>query len=80
MSRALPHAQVGDPRNAAALTSALLDIAAEVEAAELQIKQQVLAAARAGDCDRIVEIVEKWLVEPPVEVLSEALPSSRGAR
>jgi hypothetical protein len=67
-------------KQSGALARALLDTAAEVEAAEHQIKQEILTAARAGDCALIVEIVEKWLTEPPVEVLSNALPSSRGAR
>jgi hypothetical protein len=69
-----------DPGAFATFTSALIDVAAEVEATEHRLKQEILAAARAGDCDHVIEIVEKWLVEPPVEVLSKALPSSRGAR
>jgi hypothetical protein len=62
------------------LSSALVDIAAEVEAAEHQIKQEILTAARAGDIARIVELVEGWLARPPVEVLSKALPSSGSRR
>lgn len=55
------------------LPQTLLDIAAEVEAAEVQIKQQILDAARAGACDRVISLVEQWLTEPPAEVLSNAL-------
>jgi hypothetical protein len=66
--------------DSAPFARALLEVAAEVEAAELQIKQEVLGAARAGDCARIVEIVEALLTEPPVEVLSKTLPSSGSRR
>ena len=51
----------------------LLDIAAEVEADETRIKREVLEAARANDCDRVITIVEDWLAKPPAEVLSHAL-------
>ena len=62
------------------LPQALLDVAAEVEAAEAQIKQQILAAARAGDCDTVLTIVEKWLTTPPAEVLSHALQDANKTR
>ncbi len=55
------------------LPQTLLDIAAEVEADETRLKRHILDAARAGACDRVIEIVEKWLTSPPAEVLSHAL-------
>src|SRR5687768_5569006 len=50
-----------------------LDIAAEVEAAETALKQQILDAARAGDCAQVISIIERWMVEPPTAVVSHAL-------
>lgn len=55
------------------LPQVLLDIAAEVEAVEIRLKQQVLEAARAGDLAKVISITEKWLIEPPAEVLAHAL-------
>jgi len=51
----------------------LLDIAAEVEAVERRLKEQIIEAARAGDCDRVVAIAEQWLTKPPADVLAHAL-------
>ena len=51
----------------------LLDIAAEVEAIETRLKEQIIEAARAGDCDTVIAITEKWLTKPPAEVLAQAL-------
>lgn len=62
------------------LPQTLLDIAAEVESVEARLKQLILDAARAGDCDRVIEIVEKWLDRPPAEVLSHALLDAGGSR
>jgi hypothetical protein len=53
-----------------AYTKTVLDIAAEVEAAEMNIKNEILAAADAGDCARITDIVTRWLGTPPAEVLN----------
>jgi hypothetical protein len=52
-----------------AFSKTVLDIAAEVEAAEISIKREILAAAGAGDCARIRDIVQRWLDTPPTEVL-----------
>lgn len=57
----------------ARLPQVLLDIASEVEAVETRLKEQIIAAARAGDCDRVVALAEQWLTKPPAEVLSHAL-------
>ena len=59
-----------------ALARALLDIATEVEAAEQQLKEQILQAAADGECARVTTIVESWLTEPPTELLARTLPSS----
>lgn len=64
----------------AAFERALLDIAAEVEADETRIKREVLEAARANDCDRVITIVERWLTEPPAEVLAANLIDAGGSR
>ena len=55
------------------LPQVLLNIAAEVDADETRIKQEVLKAARAKDHDRVINIVEEWLAKPPAEVLSSNL-------
>ncbi len=55
------------------LPQTLLDIATEVEADEARIKQEILDAARAGDCGTVITIVEQWLTTPPAELLSHAL-------
>jgi hypothetical protein len=46
----------------------LIVIAEELNAADARIKEEILAAARSGDCDRVVQLVERWMVEPAVEV------------
>ena len=62
------------------LHQTLLAIAAEVEADETRLKQEILEAARASDCDRVITIVEKWLTTPPAEVLAHALQDANGSR
>lgn len=57
----------------ARLPQVLLDIAAEVEAVEARLKEQIIAAARAGDCALVIDIVQRWQTEPPAEVLAHAL-------
>jgi hypothetical protein len=47
----------------------VLDVAAQVEAAETLIKQAILDAAQAGDCGRIIDIVTRWQRLPAAEVL-----------
>ncbi len=53
----------------APFASAVFRVAAEVEAAEAEIKSAILAAARAGDCAAVIDIVERWQSGPAVEVL-----------
>jgi hypothetical protein len=55
------------------LPQVLLDLASEVEANEARLKRHILDAARAGDCDTVINIVEQWLTSPPAEVLADAL-------
>lgn len=57
------------PPDPTALARAILSAAAEVEAAEAAIKRAILDAARAGDCARIIAIVERWASRPACEVL-----------
>jgi len=59
------------------LPQTLLAIAAEVEADETQIKQQILKAARAGDYGTVIEIVQRWRGTPSVSVASRVLPCPR---
>ena len=49
---------------------AILAAAAEVEAAETRLKQEILAYARAGDCPAVIGIIERWLAGPPAEALA----------
>lgn len=55
------------------LPQTLLDIAAEVEADEAQIKQRMREAAERGDCAAVIELLDLWESKPPAEVLSHAL-------
>lgn len=48
----------------------ILRAAAEVEAAETAIKAEIVRAAHAGQCDRIVSIVTRWNTMPAAAVLS----------
>ena len=48
----------------------LLEVAAEIEAAESDIKKEILEAARRGDCARVIHIVSKWANGPAAEVLA----------
>jgi hypothetical protein len=50
------------------LAEKLLQIAAEVTDADTRIKQELLAAAQRRDCDRIEDILRRWLKEPAVEL------------
>lgn len=54
---------------------AVLDIAAEVEAAEARIKQAILDAARAGDCAMVSAIMLRWVSLPAAEVLPLPAPT-----
>lgn len=51
----------------------LLDVAHEVEADELRLKHAIRDAARAGDCNTVLALIEGWLTSPPAEVLAHAL-------
>ena len=56
------------PPDADLYARTLLAEATRVEAAEVVIKNEVLAAARTGDCARVIDIVSRWLKEPPVSL------------
>ena len=49
----------------------VLNIAAEVEAAENEIKNEILRAARVGDTAAVITIVTRWQTLPATEVLAE---------
>jgi hypothetical protein len=51
------------------LARAVLDAAAEVEAAEAAIKDAVVKAMDSQDMDRMVRIIRRWCTLPPTEVL-----------
>lgn len=55
------------------LARSLLDLAAEVEAAERSIKAALLAAIKAGDSAAAERIITRWLTLPPAEVLEKRL-------
>lgn len=65
----LPGAAAGQD---ALLARSVLALAAQVEAAELDIKRAILAAARTGDSARVELIVSRWLTLPAAQVLSES--------
>ncbi len=69
--RALPQSP-NAPDDSGAYARAVLDIAAEVEAAETRIKAEILKAAAAGDCPRVTDIVTRWMNGPATEVLGDA--------
>lgn len=48
---------------------AVLDIAAEVERDEANIKAAILDAANAGDSAQVVEIMARWSTLPASQVL-----------
>ncbi len=52
-----------------AFARAVLDAATQVDAAETRIKDALLAAARSGDMNRVITIVERWQRLPAAEVL-----------
>lgn len=64
------------PPDADLFARTLVAEATRVEAAELVIKNEVLAAARKGDCDRVMDIVSRWLSEPPVALAATLIDAS----
>lgn len=50
-----------------AFARVLLSAAAEVEAAERQIREDIADAAIKGDCARVLEVFERWTKLPTVE-------------
>lgn len=65
-----------DPPATDVFARTLLDEATRVEAAEVLIKNEVLAAARRGDCGRVADIVSRWLTEPPVDVAAALIDAT----
>lgn len=67
----LPHRQQRDD-----FARTVLDIAAQVEAAEAQLKDLLIDAAKSGDMDRVVALVTAWKSCPAEEVLAHNGPTS----
>ena len=59
----------GDETTGRAFARSVLAVAAAVESAEGQIKQEILMAARAGDCQRVADIVLGWADMPALDAL-----------
>lgn len=59
------------PTNVKSLAVSLLAVAAEVEVAEAAIKREIMRAAQAGDTDRVIHVLGRWLTEPPVKVAAD---------
>ncbi len=69
-----------DPIRLAPLGRALLAAADETERAEARLKREIIEAARAGDCARVIDIATRWLERPPVEIASSHLIHDPPAR
>lgn len=66
--RSLPVRTSGEDLDYDALAEVVLQVAGEVEEAELRIKDAILAAAERGDTERVARIVRRWKIEPPAAV------------
>jgi hypothetical protein len=56
------------PPTGPAFARAVLDAAAQVEAAEVRIRHELRRAAQARDIPRILDILERWANQPALEV------------
>ena len=56
-----------------AFARAVLEAAAQAEAAERELKEAVLAAARAGNSALVERLVGRWLMQSASEVLKNGL-------
>lgn len=63
-------ANTSNEHESSAFARSVLNVAAEVDAAETRIKQAILDAANEGDAPRVVEIVTRWQQVPATEVLA----------
>lgn len=64
------------PLMSGACANMVLAVAAELERDEAAVKHAILAAASAGDCGAVIDIVTKWLDWPAAQALAEARVSS----
>jgi hypothetical protein len=71
-----PDIAASEPGGTFMFSRAVLNAAAEIEAAETAIKAAVLAAGRAGDSARVVTLMERWQSLPACEVLGKGTPCS----
>lgn len=52
----------------------VLDVADQIAADEMRLKQKMLACAKARECERLVEALETWLHSPAGEALKRLDP------
>ena len=64
------------PVAAGALATRILEIAEEVERAELAIKKRLVEAADRGDVRQVSRLLRRWMEVPVAEVLRENAPAS----
>lgn len=65
-----------DPIDTDLFARTVLDEATRVEAAEMVIKNEILAAARNRDNHRVEDIVSRWLKEPPVALAASLIDAT----
>ena len=70
-------AQAFDPDHVARV---ILTVAAETNAAEARLIDQIIEAAEAGNCQRVLSLARAWRDKPPVEVVESALQHASGSR
>ena len=56
------------------LAQTLLDLAAEAEEADLRIKKAILEAMGNRDFSLVESIVQRWMTNPPTEVVGDLPP------
>jgi hypothetical protein len=54
-----------------AFARTVLTIANDTERAERELRQEIITAARAGDCNRVIDIVLGWDNMPPLDALRQ---------
>jgi len=54
-----------------AFARVVLSTAAEIEAAERQIREEIAEAAIKGDCPKVLDIFDRWRKLPTIEVVLE---------
>jgi hypothetical protein len=62
--------------SASAFATTLLQIAADIERDEAELKSRIERAAQAGDTERVVRLMVAWKSSPASEVLKRDAESS----